>query len=201
MNYPISRRKVIAGLGLLGVAMIAGCENKQALSSIHGTDLSDENFGRSFTLTDPQGKERTLADFHGKIPMVFFGFTQCPVVCPTTLARAARIKKLLGADGDRLQVIFITLDPDRDTPQVLEAYVHAFDPSFIGLYGNTQQTADAVKEFKIYYQRIAAGDTYTLAHTATTYVLDANGKLRLSLSSSLTAQECAEDVRKVMALG
>ncbi|MNE68371.1 hypothetical protein D3C80_1640300 [compost metagenome] len=132
------------------------------------------------------------------MPMVFFGFTQCPAICPTTLARAVQAKKLMGKDGDRLQVIFITLDPERDTPAVLDAYVKTFDPSFVALYGTLEETAATAKEFDVFYEKIPSGSTYTLSHTATSYVYDSRGTLRLGLSHSLTAQECAEDLLTVM---
>ena len=132
------------------------------------------------------------------MPMIFFGFTQCPAVCPTTLARAAQIKKLMGKDGDRLQVIFITLDPERDTPEILNRYVKAFDPSFEALYGTPEEIAVAAKEFGIFYEKVPAGDTYTLSHTATSFVFDTRGNLRLGLQASLTAKECAEDLLTVM---
>ncbi|KPC02622.1 Sco1/SenC protein [Pseudomonas syringae pv. maculicola] len=130
--------------------------------------------------------------------MVFFGFTQCPAICPTALARAVQIKKLMGKDGDRLQVIFITLDPERDTPAVLNAYVKTFDPSFVALYGTLEETAATAKEFGVFYEKIPSGSTYTLSHSATSYVYDIRGTLRLGLPHSLSAQECAEDLLTVM---
>ncbi|RMR07336.1 Sco1/SenC protein [Pseudomonas savastanoi pv. glycinea] len=130
--------------------------------------------------------------------MVFFGFTQCPAVCPTALARAAQIKKLMGPDGDTLQVIFITVDPERDEPQMLDAYVKAFDPSFVALYGTLEETAATAKEFGVFYEKIPSGDTYTMSHTATSYVFDTRGVLRLGLSHSLSAQQCTEDLLTVM---
>ena len=132
------------------------------------------------------------------MPMVFFGFTQCPAVCPTALARAAQIKKLLGKDGDIFQVIFITIDPERDTPEIIDAYVKAFDPSFVALSGTLEETAATAKEFGVFYEKIPTGDTYTMSHTATSYVYDTRGVLRLGLSHSLSAQQCADDLLTVM---
>ncbi|AZD60242.1 MULTISPECIES: SCO family protein [Pseudomonas] len=198
MSVLLSRREVIAGMGLLGLGMLAGCDTRGQLSYKYGKDLSDKIMGRTFKLKDTEGNVRTLSSYSGLMPMVFFGFTQCPAICPTTLARAAQAKKLMGRDGDRLQVIFITLDPERDTPQVLDAYVKAFDPTFVALYGTLEQTAATAKEFDVFYEKIPSGSTYTLSHTATSFVYDSRGTLRLGLSQSLTAQECAEDLLTVM---
>ncbi|WP_095145537.1 MULTISPECIES: SCO family protein [unclassified Pseudomonas] len=198
MSVDLTRRKVIAGMGLLGLGLLSGCDSRGQLSYKYGKDLSDKILGRTFKLKDTEGNTRTLSSFRGLMPMVFFGFTQCPAICPTTLARAVQAKKLMGKDGDRLQVIFITLDPERDTPDVLDAYVKTFDPSFVALYGTLEETAATAKEFDVFYEKIPSGSTYTLSHTATSYVYDSRGTLRLGLSHSLTAQECAEDLLTVM---
>ncbi|AKA25235.1 photosynthetic protein synthase I [Pseudomonas chlororaphis] len=185
-------------MGVLGLGLLAGCDTRGQLSFKYGKDLSDKIMGRTFKLKDTEGNVRTLSSFSGLMPMVFFGFTQCPAICPTTLARAAQAKKLMGRDGERLQVIFITLDPERDTPAVLDAYVKAFDPTFVALYGTLEETAATAKEFDVFYEKIPSGSTYTLSHTATSFVYDSRGTLRLGLSQSLTAQECAEDLLTVM---
>lgn len=198
MSTLLTRRTVLTGMGLLGLGLLSGCDNSSKLNFRYGKDLSDKIMGRTFKLKNTQGQTVTLSAFRGMMPMVFFGFTQCPAVCPTTLARAAQAKKLMGRDGDTLQVIFITLDPERDTPQVLDAYVKAFDPSFQALYGSLEQTAATAKEFGVFYEKIPSGDTYTLSHTATSFVFDTRGNLRLGLSASLNAQECAEDLLTVM---
>lgn len=198
MTDLLTRRQVVAGISLLGLGALVGCDSSGGLSFKHGKDMSNQILGRSFKLKDPQGNERTLSSFRGSMPMVFFGFTQCPAICPTTLARAVQIKKLMGKDADFLQVIFITLDPERDTPQVLDAYVKAFDPSFVALSGTLEETAQTAKEFGVFYEKIPSGETYTLSHTATSFVYDSRGVLRLGLSHSLTAKECAEDLLTVM---
>ena len=194
----LTRRQVVAGISLLGLGALVGCDSSGGLSFKHGKDMSNQILGRSFKLKDPQGNEITLSSFRGSMPMVFFGFTQCPAICPTTLARAVQIKKLMGKDADFLQVIFITLDPERDTPQVLDAYVKAFDPSFVALSGTLEETAQTAKEFGVFYEKVPSGETYTLSHTATSFVYDSRGVLRLGLSHSLTAKECAEDLLTVM---
>lgn len=198
MNDLLTRRTVIAGLGLLGLGALAGCNNSGALDFKYGKDLSNKILGRTFKLKDPQGNVMTLSSFQGSMPMVFFGFTQCPAVCPTTLARAMQIKKLMGRDADFLQVVFISLDPERDTPEVLDAYVKAFDPSFVALSGTLEETAAVAKEFGVFYEKVPAGDTYTISHSSTSYVFDSRGVLRLGLSHSLNAKECTEDLLTVM---
>ncbi|MBG8559604.1 MULTISPECIES: SCO family protein [Pseudomonas] len=198
MNDLLTRRTVIAGLGLLGLGALAGCNNSGALDFKYGKDLSNKILGRTFKLKDPQGNVMTLSSFQGSMPMVFFGFTQCPAVCPTTLARAVQIKKLMGRDADFLQVVFISLDPERDTPEVLDAYVKAFDPSFVALSGTLEETAAVAKEFGVFYEKVPAGDTYTISHSSTSYVFDSRGVLRLGLSHSLNARECTEDLLTVM---
>lgn len=139
MNDLLTRRRVVTGLGLLSLGLIAGCDPGSGLSYKYGKDLSNEILGRKFKLRDAQGNEMMLGSFRGMMPMIFFGFTQCPAVCPTALARAAQAKKMMGPDGDRLQVVFITLDPERDKPAMLDAYVKAFDPSFIALSGTLKK--------------------------------------------------------------
>ena len=198
MNDLLTRRTVIAGLGLLGLGALAGCNNSGALDFKYGKDLSNKILGRTFKLKDPQGNVMTLSSFQGSMPMVFFGFTQCSAVCSTTLARAVQIKKLMGRDADFLQVVFISLDPERDTPEVLDAYVKAFDPSFVALSGTLEETAAVAKEFGVFYEKVPAGDTYTISHSSTSYVFDSRGVLRLGLSHSLNARECTEDLLTVM---
>jgi protein SCO1/2 len=154
MSTLYTRRTVLQGMSLLSLGLLAGCDDSSKLSFKYGKDLSDKIMGRTFKLKDAQGETRMLGSYRGLMPMVFFGFTQCPAVCPTTLARAAQAKKLMGRDGERLQVIFITLDPERDTPQMLDAYVKAFDPSFEALYGSLEETAATAKEFGVFFRPI-----------------------------------------------
>ena len=198
MNKLLTRRQIIGGMSVLSLGVLAGCDDTPKLSYKYGKDLSDKILGRTFKLKDPRGNVKTLTSFRGYMPMVFFGFTQCPAVCPTTLARAAQIKKLMGKDGDTLQVIFITVDPERDKPEMLDAYVKAFDPSFVALYGTLEETAATAKEFGVFYEKVPSGSTYTMSHTATSFVFDTRGVLRLGLSHSLSAQQCTEDLLTVM---
>lgn len=196
MSTNQKRRLVLTGLAVLPL-MLVGCSKEKALV-VHGKDLTGASFGRDFNLQGPNGKRYTVKDFKGKALMIFFGFTQCPDVCPTALARAVEIKSLLGEDADKLQVIFITIDPERDSPEMLAAYTDAFDPSFLGLYGTLDETQTVAKEFKIYYKKVPTGSSYTMDHSALSYVFDTNGKLRISLPHAQSAEECAEDIRQLL---
>ena len=199
MNDLLTRRAVVAGMGVLGLGLLAGCNPARGLEFKYGKNMSNEILGRKFRLKDTKGNDVTLSSFYGSMPMIFFGFTQCPAVCPTTLARAAQIRKQLrGRDRDLFQVVFITLDPERDTPEVLDAYLKAFDPTFTALTGTPEEIAEVAKEFKVFYEKVPAGDTYTISHSSTSYVYDTRGTLRLSLGHSLNAKECAEDLVTLM---
>ena len=194
---PTRRRLLLCAGGLAAVASLAGCD-RLLPERFNGVDITGANYAQDFRLTDADGRERTLADFKGKAVMMFFGFTQCPDVCPTALVRAAEIRKLLGADGDRLQVIFVTVDPERDSPVVLKAYTQAFDPSFIGLYGDMQRTSQTAKDFKVFYRKVPTGSSYTMDHSAFSYVFDPKGKIRIVLRHEQSAQECADDLRRIL---
>jgi len=163
----------------IAAAALSGCTGSGP--PFKNTDITGADYGKDFTLNDQNGKTRTLADFRGKVVVVFFGYTRCPDVCPTTLAELKVAKEQLGEDGARLQVLFITVDPERDTREVLANYVPAFDPSFLGLYGDAAATVRVAKEFKVFYRK-APGKTpgsYTMDHTAGSYVFDRRGRLRL----------------------
>jgi len=167
------------------------------------TDVTGAGFGKELNLTDHDGKPRTLADFRGKVVAVFFGFTHCPDVCPTTLAGMAQVMKELGPDADKLQVLFVTVDPERDTPKVLAQYVPAFHPSFLGLYGDAEATARAAREFKVYYHKQpvkggTAGASYNVDHSAGTFLLDREGRLRLYAQYGQEASAILHDVRLLM---
>jgi len=176
----------------------AGC--MESKPQFKGVDLTGADYARDFQLTDHNGQPRSLQDFKGKVVVVFFGFTQCPDVCPTTLAELAEAKKLLGADGDKLQGIFVTVDPERDTPEVLKAYMANFDPSFLALRGTPEQIAAVAKDFKLYYKKVE-GKTpgaYTMDHGAASYVYDPQGRLRLYARYGSGAQAMADDIRLLL---
>jgi protein SCO1/2 len=184
---------------LAAAALLAACApEKPAFKSV---DVTGAEFGRELALTDHTGKPRTLADFKGKVVAVFFGFTRCPDVCPTTLAEMKLVKQRLGPDGDRLQVLFVTIDPERDTPELLAKYVPAFDPSFLGLYGDAEATAKTAKEFKVFYQKAAGSspDNYSMDHTAATFIFDPQGRLRLFAKHGMGADALAQDIKLLLA--
>jgi len=186
-------------LPLILSALLAACgDGTPPASKFRLTDVTGVGFGKELNLTDHNGKPRTLADFRGKVVTVFFGFTHCPDVCPTTLAEMAQVMKALGPDADKVQVLFITVDPERDTPQLLKQYVPAFHPSFLGLYGDLEATARTAKEFKVYYQKQppkAAGGNYSVDHGAGTFILDREGRLRLFAQHGLGADALVHDIR------
>lgn len=164
---------------LLAALALAGCTGSGA--SFRNTDITGADYGKDFALTDHNGKTRTLADFRGKVVVVFFGYTHCPDVCPTVLADLKVAREQLGEDGKRVQVLFVTVDPERDTQQLLAKYVPAFDPTFLGLYGDPAATVRVAKEFKVFYQKVpgTSPDNYTVDHTSGSYVFDPQGRLRL----------------------
>ncbi|KAF1045524.1 SCO family protein [Xylophilus sp.] len=195
---PPPRRGLLRLAGAGALAALAGCGRREP-PAFRGVDVSDvTTYARDFRLRDPDGHERTLADFRGKAVLLFFGFTQCPDVCPTALARAAEVKRLLGADGGRFQVLFMTVDPERDTPAVLKAYTAAFDPGFLGLWTDVQGTQDTAREFKVFFRKVPTGSSYTMDHSAFSYVYDPQGRLRLVMRHDQTAQEYADDVRRLL---
>lgn len=175
--------------------LLAACGSSEA-PAFRLTDVTGVNFGQKLELTDHNGQRRTLADFKGKVVVVFFGFTHCPDVCPGTLAELAAVARELGPDASRLQVLFVTVDPERDTPELLRQYAPAFHPSFLGLYGTPAETAAAAREFKVYVnkQPPTAGG-YSVDHSAGTFVLDTQGRLRLFGQYNAGAKALLADIR------
>lgn len=186
-------------LGVLGV--FAGCDTTAKVEAFKSTDITGADFGKGFQLTDHNGKPRTLADFKGKLVVLFFGYTHCPDVCPTTLAELALVMKQLGEDAKKVQVLFVTVDPERDTPQLLARYVPSFDPGFLGLYGELDATARTAKEFKVVHEKVAGSspENYTMNHSAGTYVFDQSGKLRLFISYGQGPVVLSHDLRLLLA--
>ncbi len=180
--------------------MVSGKVNVQP-QSFKAVDITGAEYGRNLALPDQNGKLRTPADFVGKVTVVFFGYTQCPDVCPTTMAELAGVKKALGKDGDRVQGVFITVDPERDTPDILKAYMASFDPSFLALHGTLEQTAAIAKDFKVFYAKVPgkAEGSYTMDHTAGSYVFDTTGKLRLFTRYGSGADALTADLKALLA--
>jgi protein SCO1/2 len=183
------------------VAALVACGRDGA--KFQASDITGSTLGREIALTDHDGKSRTLADFRGKAVVVFFGYTQCPDVCPTTLAMLADVMKRLGPDADRVQVLFVTVDPERDTAELLQKYVPAFDPRFLGLRGDAEATARTAKEFKVIYQK-QAGTTpgsYSMDHSAGLYLFDPQGQIRLYVGHNQGADVVAHDLRELLKAG
>jgi protein SCO1/2 len=182
---------------------VAACGKSPEKLQFKGTDITGAEYGRALALTDQDGKSRTLADFKGKVVVVFFGYTQCPDVCPTTMAELAQVKKSLGKDGERLQGIFVTVDPERDTAAVLKGYMGSFDPSFVALRGSVEQTKEVAKEFKVFFAKVPGRtpESYTMDHTAGSYVFDSNGKLRLFVRYGSGSDALAADLKTLIAAG
>jgi len=181
------------------VAVLAAVGCNASGPSFKNTDITGADYGKDFRLTDHTGKARTLADFRGKVVVMFFGYTRCPDVCPTTLAELKAVKEQLGGDGERLQVLLVTVDPERDTPELLASYVPAFDASFLGLYGDNAAISKVARDFKVFYQKNPgkASDSYTVDHTAGSYIFDPQGRLRLFARHGNTAN-LAADIRTLL---
>lgn len=179
---------------VLTALLVAACAKQGP--KFDASDITGSSFGRDFSLQDPQGKTRTLEDFRGKVVVVFFGYTQCPDVCPATLAALAEAMKKLGARADRVQVLFITVDPDRDSAALLSQYVPAFDPRFLGLRGDDAATAKVAKEFHVIYQKVPGAEpgAYTVDHSAGSYVYDPKGRLRLYVANGQGPDVFAHDI-------
>ena len=183
---------------LLSAFWLAGCGPD--VPAFKASDVTGTAYGREFQLTGHDGKPRTLADFRGKVAVLFFGYTQCPDVCPTTLSELAEVMKRLGPEADRVQVLFATIDPERDTAELLARYVPAFNPTFLGLYGDADATARTAKEFRILYQK-QPGRTpgsYTMDHSAGTFVFDPQGRLRLYVSYGQGPDVFVHDIRELL---
>jgi len=179
-------------------ALLAGCaESKPQFKAV---DITGADYARDFALPDVDGRMRSIKDFAGKTVVVFFGYTQCPDACPTTLAEIAQAKKLLGPDGDKVQGVLVTVDPERDTPQVLKAYVANFGPDFVALRGTPEQTAAVAKDFKVFYKKVEGKQpgSYFMDHSAASYVYDTQGRLRLYNRYGSGAQSLADDLRLLL---
>jgi protein SCO1/2 len=180
-------------------AMLASCSDKKP--QFKAVDITGADYARDFQLTDHNGQPRSIGDFKGKVIVVFFGYTQCPDVCPTSMAELAEVKKQLGKDGDRLQGLFVTVDPERDTPAVLKAYMANFDPSFLALRAaSPEKLAETAKDFKIYYKKVEGKTpgSYSMDHSAGSYVYDTQGNVRLYTRYGSGANALASDVRLLL---
>ena len=184
---------------LAALVVLGGC-SAPSDESFRATDITGAEFARKLELTGHDGKPRTLSDFRGKVTVVFFGFTHCPDVCPTTLSKLAEVAKRLGPDADRMQVLFVTVDPERDTQEVLSRYVPAFDPRFLGLFGDLEATARTAKEFKIVYrkQEGKTADSYTVDHSSGTFIFDTEGRVRLFVRHDQPVDDLVHDLKVLL---
>ena len=192
--------KFIASCVLLtgAAGIITACsEKKQSFTSI---DITGADYARDFVLTDHNGQPRSIKDFAGKVVVMFFGYTQCPDVCPTSMAELVEVKKLLGKDGERLQGLFVTVDPQRDKPEMLKAYMANFDPTFLALYTTPEKLEALAKDYKVYYKKVdgKTPTSYSMDHSAGSYVYDSQGKLRLYTRYGTGAQPLAADIKLLL---
>ncbi len=180
------------------IGIFSACTPQQPMFS--SIDVTGAGYAKGFELTDHNGKVRHLSDFAGKVVVLFFGYTQCPDVCPTTMTELAEVKKALGADGDKLQALFVTVDPARDTPEVLKGYMSNFDPSFLALYASPEKLVELAKDYKIYFKRVdgKTPTSYTMDHSAGSYVYDTQGRLRLFTRYGSGPKPLTEDIRLLL---
>ncbi|MBW8329310.1 MAG: SCO family protein [Thiobacillus sp.] len=191
----------LAGVGVVAAFMLAACQPAPQPPTYRATDITGAAFARDFRLTDHNGQLRTLADFKGKVVAIFFGYTHCPDVCPTTLSDFASALQQLGPQAERVQVIFVTVDPQRDTPDLLKQFVPAFNPGFLGMFGDENTLKQLAKEYKVVYQKtsVKGADDYLIDHSAGTYVYDPNGNLRLLIPYGSGPDAIAQDLRTLLA--
>jgi protein SCO1/2 len=212
-----NHRRLACLLALSASLGLAACDSKESGPKVPGSsaegattvtklfkfnsvDITGADYAQKFSLTDTEGKTRTLAEFKGKVVFVFFGFTQCPEVCPMTMAELAEVRRRLGKDGERVQGVFISIDPERDTAPVLKEYLHAMDPGFVGLRGSLDEVNAASREFKVFYQKVPTkdGKSYTMDHTAGGFVFDPQGQVRLFVRYGLPVDALTADIKKLL---
>lgn len=188
-----------AGAAALVGTSLAACT--EAKPNFNAVDMTGADYAKDFALTDAEGKPRTLQDFKGKVVVLFFGYAQCPDVCPTTMTEMAQVKQQLGKDGDKLQVLFVTVDPERDTPDVMKAYMGAFDPSFVALIPTNEQLVAMSKDYKAYYKKVEGKTptSYSMDHSAASYIYDTQGRLRLYARYGMGVAPMVADVKTLLA--
>ncbi len=200
MSIFSSKRRVFlaASSAVVVSTLLAGC--KEETLAFHGSDINGTHLGKDLELQDGSGQTRRLADYKGKIALVFFGYTQCPDVCPTAMAELSQTMELLGPEAAKVQVIMISVDPARDTPEILSAYVKAFNPNFVGLTGTPDQLSKTAKSFKAYYAKSSGGtaEQYGMDHASSFYVLDQKGEARVLIAGNAKAQDIAADIRLLL---
>ena len=192
------KRHFLALLSAVALSGLLACSPDKP--AFKGVDISGADYAKDFSLSDQNGQVRSIKDFAGKVVVVFFGYTQCPDVCPTTLQELLEVKRLLGADGDKLQAVFITVDPERDTPVMLKTYMANFDPSFVALHPTPEQLQPLLKDFKIYAKKVEGktATSYTMDHSAQSYTYDTQGRLRLYNRYGSGPQALADDAKLLL---
>ena len=199
MNKRNALQLMAAGIAVTATSgIVSACSGKEPRFS--AIDITGADYAKDFALTDHNGQPRSLKDFAGKVVVLFFGYIHCPDVCPTTMNELAEVKKLLGKNGERLQVLFVTVDPERDSAALLKAYMGHFDPSFLALYTSPEKLQALARDYKLYYKKVAgpAPTSYSVDHTAGTYIYDTQGRLRLYAAYGSTAQALASDVELLL---
>lgn len=192
---------LLRSLFLLAVLLVSACGEPKLPSPFHAAEVSTKYTAADFKLTDHNGKTRTLGDFRGKVVVLFFGYLHCPDVCPTTMADLAQVMEKLGRDAARVQVLFVTVDPERDTPELMAKYAPAFHPSFLGLYGDKRAIADAASAFNVAYQKQPTSTGYNVDHSAGSFLIDTSGHVRLLSPYGQRADWLEQDIRLLLALG
>jgi len=197
-GFPLFRRRWLRALAAVGVsALLSACGDDRP--AFMGSDITGARLGQSLALVDHAGQSRTLADYAGKAVVVFFGFTQCPDVCPTSLAELARVMRELGESAQDVQVLMVTVDPERDTPEALRQYVTAFDPRFVGLTGTPEQIRQAAAAFKVFYAKVPREDgDYSMDHSAAFFLLDRQGDSRVLTHASAGVAALAHDLKQLL---
>ena len=194
------RRHMLGGLLASGLLLLAGCDaaGSSGAASFKGLDITGASYAGGFELTDFNGQTRRLSDFRGRVVMLYFGFVQCPDVCPTALTRAAAVMQQLGPRAPELQVIFITVDPERDTPALLREYMGSFHPDFLALTGGLGEIQKTADDFRVYFRKVPTGSSYTMDHTALSYVFDRQGRIRVALRHEQTTDDYTADIRRLL---
>ncbi len=196
-----ARRFLVISLPLAAALLgLAACEKSPPKASFKAIDITGADYAKTLNLPDSEGRVRQLADFHGLVTVVFFGFVHCPDVCPTTMMEIAEVKRALGTDGQRIQAVFVTVDPERDTPEILSAYVKNFDPGFVALRGTLDETRALARSFKVFFNKVPGKteDSYTVDHTAGAYVFDAQGRVRLFTRYGSGAEALKHDLQLLL---
>lgn len=203
MALDLNRRRAVLAAGTTAVLALAGCDRLTPApkASFQGVDITGADYAKKLSLADPDGQVRSLDEWKGKVVVVFFGYTQCPDVCPTTLAELAEVKRSLGPDGDKVEGVFVSIDPERDTPALLKQYIGNFGPGFVALRGTPEETKAAAREFKVFYSKVPgkAEGSYTMDHTAGSFLFDPQGRVRLFTRYGSGAQALAGDIKALLA--